>query len=215
MTKKREVQQAFKVLRGAYVDPVSEQKATDKDLLTLERRMLRALERDESATAELDGYPTGAGLGVAVGGVSVPTENAALADRYADVVHNIAEAARGYINQAANSLAAARMKLDELDVVSGITADHLLPEESCESCARVKLSGDKVHSPMYLFSDVGKRLSRKWRLCGWCYDLVRRCDPEAIARKSKGRAEKDADWLPDEERIIQHVEGRLERQKAS
>ena len=213
--KKDQLEAALRVLRGSYVDPLTEKTTIDSDLRVLERRLLRAITRDESGTVERDGFPGGGGLGVAMGTHGVPTENAALADGYADVVHNLSEAAFGYIVQAAQSVAAARKKMDELDVVSGITAEHVLPEESCESCARVKLAGTKVHSPMFKFSTVGGRLSRNWRLCGWCYDIVRRMEPDDVAKKAKGRAEIDADWLPNAERITQHAEAKLERKKAS
>ena len=230
MSKDRDVEAAFDVLRGVYVDPHSGDEALDKEHRTLQRRLDRALERNRTGSPLPDGFPSG--IGGRSGGVSVPTENASLSlyrldnpsdpehssGRWVpvhDIVHDLSTAAKGYIEQAAQSLAAARSKLNQLDVVTGVTSAPELPPESCESCARLVVNGDPTHSDMYMFSDVGHRLSRRWRLCGWCYDIVRRTDQKDINRRAKGRAEKDTDWLPSLERIDEHSKDREQREKAS
>lgn len=229
--KPADIEQAFNVLRGSYVDPHSGDEAMDRELRTLQRRLERAIQRNSTGTATPDGFPSG-GDGPRGVGVSTPTENGALSlyrldhphdpehspGRWVpvrDKVHDLTTAAVGYIEQAAHSLAAARSKMNELDVLTGVTSAAVLPPEACESCARVVVAGEPIHSDMYMFSDVGHRLSRRWRLCGWCYDVVRRTDQKDVSKRAKGRAEKDTDWLPSLERIVEHDDDRQKRDKAS
>lgn len=205
----------FNVLRGDHADPVTGEPATDPDLLSLQRRLRRALERDQAGAPVADGYPTSSlgGGGSGAGGVSRPTENALLGHYQVDPldpdgpgywvpardeVRDLTRSALRAIEDAASNLALARKKLDQLDVLTGITGAASLDTEPCESCARADgPDGKPLYSPMYRFTTLD-RLSRKWRLCQWCYDHVR----------NKGH-------LPEVERIVAYHDGRRQRQKAS
>lgn len=203
-----DLERLFNVLRGDHKDPVTGEHATDPDLLGLERRLKRAVERDRSGSAQPDGYPTsslGEGQGTSD---TTPTERAVLGHYQVDPmdpegpgfwnprpdpVRDIVRKARRAAETAAQELTRCRKELDRLDVLTGITGAASLDPEPCEWCARF---GE--YEEMVRFTDVGGRLSRKWRLGSFCYDVTRRTDA-----------------LPNAERVSAYHAGRKQRQKAS
>jgi hypothetical protein len=146
----------------------------------LEHRLREALRRDASGSVMPDGFPATTGGGFS-NDIGRPTENTVMGTFKParredpdgphvqrlpkDPVHQDAENAWAYAQQALASLKAANNRLDHLEHMTGKPASQQL----CQSCIRVA-----VKSPMEHFSNVADRLPTHWRLCQSCYDWIRR-----------------------------------------
>lgn len=188
--KPADVEGAFNTLRGGYLDDESKPQR-DHGLRALEASVRDILERDRAGSPIPDGFGTG-GSGPSGHGVSRPTETAGMLRADADIrdeLHAIAERAWGYLQQAQASLNALRSQVAKAENLTGRAPDP----PRCESCARAGKVAD-----MFRFTDLEGRLERNWRLCNWCYDVVRRTDK-----------------LPAVERVVAYHEGRAFRERAS